>query len=76
LSAKDTFQRPPATRLPGISQIFLYLRNTGNADLATAAENFLFPASPTYYGRIAILPNGQRKKQQIFFRLTAFRCRR
>ena len=21
-----------------------------NADLATAAENFLFPASPTYYG--------------------------
>ena len=32
------------------SQIFLCLRNTENADLATAAENFLFPASPTYYG--------------------------
>ena len=27
-----------------------HIKNTENADLATAAENFLFPASPTYYG--------------------------
>ena len=43
LFAKDTFQRPPATRCPGIFQIFFCLSNPGNRILATGgAENFSF----------------------------------
>ena len=43
LSAKDTFQRPPATRCPGIFQIFFCLSNPGNRILATGgAEKFSF----------------------------------
>ena len=91
LSAKDTFQRPPATRWTGIFQNFFCLSNPGTVVLATGgAENFsfhsphhrvlkfakrgrqLFSASSTYYGWFSILPNRQQKKQQIFFRLTAF----
>ena len=41
--AKDTFKRPPATRCPGIFQIFFCLSNPGNRILATyGAENFSF----------------------------------
>lgn len=49
----NTYKDLKGRQLPAcreFSQIFLCLRNTENADLATAAENFLFPASPTYYG--------------------------
>ena len=43
LSAKDTFQRPPATRWTGIFQNFFCLSNPGNRILATGgAENFSF----------------------------------
>ncbi|OUQ19024.1 hypothetical protein B5E84_06955 [Lachnoclostridium sp. An14] len=43
LSAKDTFQRPPATRWTGIFQNFFCLSNPGNGILATGgAENFSF----------------------------------
>ena len=43
LSAKDTFQRPPATRWSWIFQIFFCLSNPGNRILATyGAENFSF----------------------------------
>ena len=43
LSAKDTFQRPPATRWTGISQNFFRFCNPGNRILATGgAENFSF----------------------------------
>ena len=43
LSAKDTFQRPPATRWTGIFQNFFCLSNPGNRILATGgAENFPF----------------------------------
>ena len=43
LSAKDTFQRPPATRWTGIFQNFFCLSNPGTAVLATGgAENFPF----------------------------------
>src|SRR5699024_4764124 len=41
--AKDTFERPPATRWPEIFQIFFCLSNPGNRILATGgAENFSF----------------------------------
>ncbi len=41
--AKDTFQRPPATRWTGIFQNFFCLSNPGNRILATGgAENFSF----------------------------------
>ena len=48
LSAKDTFQRPPATRWTGIFQNFFCLSNPGNRILATGeAENFSFhPPTP------------------------------
>ena len=43
LFAKDTFQRPPATRWTGISQNFFRFCNPGNRILATGgAENFSF----------------------------------
>ena len=43
LSAKDTFQRPPATRWTGIFQNFFCLSNPGTVVLATGgAENFSF----------------------------------
>ena len=43
LSAKDTFQRPPATRWTGIFQNFFCFCNAGNRILATGgAENFSF----------------------------------
>ena len=43
LSAKDTFQRPPATRWTGIFQNFFCLSNPGNRFLATGgAENYSF----------------------------------
>ena len=43
LSAKDTFQRPPATRWTGIFQNFFCLSNPGTGILATGvAENFSF----------------------------------
>ena len=43
LSAKDTFQRPPATRWTGIFQNLFCLSNPGTGILATAgAENFSF----------------------------------
>lgn len=43
LSAKDTFQRPPATRWTGIFQKFFRFCNSGNRILATGgAENFSF----------------------------------
>ena len=113
LSAKDTFQRPPATRWTGIFQNFFRFCNPGSRILATGgAENFSFHSPhhrilkfakqngkfpPTlYYGQKSKMPNagaekflphlllqseqgkmaengaGQQKKQQIFFRLTAF----
>ena len=43
LSAKDTFQRPPATRWTGIFQNFFRFCNPGSRILATGgAENFSF----------------------------------
>ncbi|MFQ6987127.1 MAG: hypothetical protein ACLRUL_10825 [Clostridia bacterium] len=43
LFAKDTFERPPATRWPGIFQIFFCFCNTGKGILATGgAEKFSF----------------------------------
>ena len=43
LSAKDTFQRPPATRWTGIFQNFFCISNPGNRILATGgAEKFSF----------------------------------
>lgn len=43
LSAKDTFQRPPATRWTGIFQNFFCFCNAGKGILATGgAENFPF----------------------------------
>ena len=117
LSAKDTFQRLPATRWTGIFQNFFCLSNPGNRILATGGQR-IFPFTPyntgisqldgktgifrfvLYYGQKSKMPNagakkfpfhlllqseqgkmagngaGQQKKQQIFFRLTAFAGRR
>ena len=117
LSAKDTFQRPPATRWTGIFQNFFCLSNPGNRILATGGQR-IFPFTPyntgisqldgktgifrfvLYYGQKSKMPNAgakkfpfhlllqseqgkmagngarQQKKQQIFFRLTAFAGRR
>ena len=117
LSAKDTFQRPPATRWTGIFQNFFCFCNVENRILATGGQR-IFPFTPyntgisqldgktgifrfvLYYGQKSKMPNagakkfpfhlllqseqgkmagngaGQQKKQQIFFRLTAFAGRR
>ena len=113
LSAKDTFQRPPATRWTGIFQNFFCLSNPGNRILATGgAENFSFHSphhrvlkfakrngqfslcfllrtkirnakrrgKKIFLSLTTTIRTGQNgrersratKKQQIFFRLTAF----
>lgn len=113
LSAKDTFQRPPATRWQEIFQNFFCLSNPGNRILAIGGvENFFFHSLQhrvlkfakqnglfslcfllrtkiknakhrgkkflphlllqSEQGKMAGNGAGQQKKQQIFFRLTAF----
>ena len=47
LSAKDTFQRPPATRWTGIFQNFFCLSNPGNRILATGGADEFFLSLPT-----------------------------
>jgi len=70
--ANMTLGKAAATRYTVTSAIFFCIRNTGNMDLSTAAGIFLFLASPTYYGRLCNFAKWKTKKQQIFFRLTAF----
>ncbi|MFR2088606.1 MAG: hypothetical protein ACLS4Y_01325 [Faecalibacterium sp.] len=41
--------------------------------MATAAENFLFPASPTYYGRICDFAKRTKKKAANLFQTYCFR---
>src|SRR5699024_4877554 len=55
------------------SQIFLCLRNTENADLATAAENFLFPTSPTYYDSLCDFAKRIKKNAANLFQTYSFR---
>ena len=56
LSAKDTFQRPPATRWTGIFQNFFRFCNARKGILATGGQR-IFPFTP-YNTAFLNLPNG------------------